>query len=148
MYILSEKYVRTPNTHDKKSTHVLVTAGNQSRVRAFIRRRDAPRPRLETIETGERNERTNERVRRRRRLRRDATANRTRARLIGVGKIHSLAARVTEKSTREDSFIHSFGSVTRAGDETTPPSLSIASMSSTATPLRWCSKSASSAISP
>ena len=36
---------------------------------------------------------------------------------------------MTEKSTREDSFIHSFGSVTRAGDETTPPSLSIASMS-------------------
>ncbi len=60
MYILSEKYVRTPNTHDKKSTHVLVTAGNQSRVRAFIRRRDAPRPRLETTRrANETNERTN-----------------------------------------------------------------------------------------
>jgi len=108
IYCPRSKYVlHTLNTKRARPRH----AGNQSLVHAFAdaTRRDRDWRRSSDDETGERTERTNERVRRRRRrLRRDATASRTRARLIGVGKIHSLAERVTEKSTREDSFIHSF----------------------------------------
>ncbi len=109
MYILSEKYVRTPNTHYKKSTSSSRLAINRACVHSFVDAtpRDRDWRRSSDDETGERNERTNERT--------NAfvvvvvvVASRTRARLIGVGKIHSLAERVTKKSTREDSFIHSF----------------------------------------
>ena len=111
LYVYTVREVSTYSKHSIQKEHVLVTAGNQSLVHSFAdaTRRDRDWRRSSDDETGERTERTNERVRRRRRrLRRDATASRTRARLIGVGKIHSLAERVTEKSTREDSFIHSF----------------------------------------
>ena len=109
LYVYTVREVRTYSKHARQKEHARPRHGRQSIARACIHS-STRRPATETGDDRDgRTKRTNERTRSSSSssspTRRDRESY-TRARLIGVGKIHSLAARVTEKSTRGS--IHSF----------------------------------------